>query len=110
MARRRGHRRRCRRVGRIADAAVVRDLVAQGSPVLLALALTANGAPAGGHYVVANGIGPDGSVLIRDPNPDFGRTGLNEYVAGFAAVVKPGRRLWRRRLDCCRERPRQPAS
>src|SRR2546425_4598886 len=43
------------------DAAVVRDLVAQGSPVLLALALTANGAAAGGHYVVANGIGPDRS-------------------------------------------------
>ena len=42
--------------------------------MLLALALTADGAAAGGHYVVAIGIGPNGSVLIRDPSPDFGRT------------------------------------
>jgi len=54
------------------DVAVARDLVAQGSPVLLGLALTANGVAAGGHYVVANGVAADGSLLIRDPNPDLG--------------------------------------
>ena len=89
------------------DAAVVRDLVAQGSPVLLALALTANGAPAGGHYVVANGIGPDGSVLIRDPNPNFGRANLNDYLAGFVA----GGKIWQGTLGAVlRLLPRTPAA
>jgi uncharacterized protein (TIGR03437 family) len=67
------------------DVAAVRDLLAQGSPALLALSLTANGAPAGGHYVVAIGVAADGSVLIRDPNPGLGRASLNEYLAGGAA-------------------------
>jgi uncharacterized protein (TIGR03437 family) len=67
------------------DAGVVRDLVSQGSPVLLALALTANGAAAGGHYVVAMGVAADGSILIQDPNPDFAQTNLNAYLGGFQA-------------------------
>ncbi len=89
------------------DAAVVRDLVAQGSPVLLALALTANEAPAGGHYIVANGVGPDGSVLIRDPNPDFGRASLNDYVGGFVA----GGKAWQASLAAAvRLLPRTPSA
>ena len=65
--------------------AAARDLVAQGSPVLLALALTANGAPAGGHFVVATGVAADGSLTIQDPNPGFAQTNLSGYLAGFSA-------------------------
>jgi uncharacterized protein (TIGR03437 family) len=64
----------------------VRDLLANGSPVLLALALTAQGAPAGGHYVVAIGEAGDGSILIMDPNPAFGKSNLNDYLSGFGGV------------------------
>ena len=51
------------------NAGNIRDLVAGGSPLLLALSL--NGL--GSHFVVATGIGSDGSVLISDPNPVFGQ-------------------------------------
>jgi uncharacterized protein (TIGR03437 family) len=64
----------------------VRDLLAGGSPVLLALSLTAQGAPAGGHYIVATGEASDGSVLIMDPNPAFGKSTLNDYLSGFGGV------------------------
>lgn len=67
------------------DPVLIRDRVSQGSPVLLALALTANGAAAGGHYVVANGVAADGSLLIHDPSPDFAQTNLNNYLGGFQA-------------------------
>jgi uncharacterized protein (TIGR03437 family) len=63
----------------------VRDLVAGGWPVLLALSMSANGTPAGAHYVVATGVGSDGGILIYDPNPSFGRSSLNDYLQGFAA-------------------------
>jgi uncharacterized protein (TIGR03437 family) len=62
-----------------ADLNHVRDLVAAGSPVLLALSL--NGL--GSHFVVATGIGVDGGVMIADPNPAFGQTSLNAYLNGF---------------------------
>jgi len=64
----------------------VRDLLSGGSPVLLALSLTVQGAPAGGHYVVAIGEAGDGSVSIMDPNPAFGKTNLNDYLSGFGGV------------------------
>jgi uncharacterized protein (TIGR03437 family) len=64
--------------------ASVADLVAQGEPVLLSLALTSNGAAAGGNFVVATGIGADGSIAIADPNPFFGRANLNDYLNGFS--------------------------
>ena len=67
------------------EVATVRDLVSQGSPVLLVLSLTSNGAPAGGHYVVATGVAASGDILIRDPNPTLGRASLSEYLSGFAA-------------------------
>src|SRR5262249_34421937 len=67
------------------DAVVARDFVSQGSPVLLALALTANGAAAGGHYVVATGVAAGGSLLIHDPSPDFAQTNLSNYLGGFLA-------------------------
>jgi uncharacterized protein (TIGR03437 family) len=64
----------------------VRDLLSGGTPVLLGLSLTFQGAPAGGHYVVAIGESADGGILIMDPNPAFGKTNLNDYLSGFGGV------------------------
>ena len=89
------------------DPVAVRDLVSAGSPVLLGLALTANGAPAGGHYVVATGIAADGSLLIHDPSADFGRTSLNDYLTGFQA----GAFTWQATLTAAvRLLPRTPSA
>ncbi|HUS06337.1 MAG TPA: hypothetical protein VMZ52_08580 [Bryobacteraceae bacterium] len=65
------------------DVGAIRNLAAQGSPVLLALLLKSGGAAAGGHYVVATGVASDGTILIHDPNPVFGRANLNDYFTGF---------------------------
>ena len=62
----------------------IRALVAAGSPVLLALAISGN---QGSHFVVATGIAADGSLLIADPDPSFGRTNLNDYLSGLATLV-----------------------
>jgi len=67
-----------------ADPAAAVDWLGQGSPVLLSLAVTLNGNPAGGHFVVAIGVGPDGSILIHDPAPGAARTNLNDYLGGFS--------------------------
>jgi len=61
----------------------IADQVAQGAPLLLSLALSENGAPAGGHFVTAIGINADGSIAIQDPNPFFARSNLNDYLNGF---------------------------
>ena len=68
------------------DLGRVRDLISQGYPVLLALALSSQGAALGGHYVVATGIAADGTLLIMDPNPAFARSNLNDYLTGFAGI------------------------
>lgn len=68
------------------DQVSIRDLVAQGAPVLIALSLTADGVPAGGHFVVGTGVAADGSILIHDPNPTFARASLSDYLAGFSAA------------------------
>jgi uncharacterized protein (TIGR03437 family) len=47
------------------------------------LGMALNGAPAGGHFVVATGIAGDGSIVIQDPSPFFARTNLNDYLNGF---------------------------
>jgi uncharacterized protein (TIGR03437 family) len=65
--------------------ASIADLVEQGEPLLLSLGLSLNGTPAGGHFVVATGIGADGSIAIQDPSPLFARANLNEYLNGFTA-------------------------
>jgi uncharacterized protein (TIGR03437 family) len=65
------------------DVDTVRSLVAGGSPVLLALAISGN---QGSHFVVATGIAADGSVLISDPDPSFGQTNLNSYLNGLASL------------------------
>jgi uncharacterized protein (TIGR03437 family) len=66
------------------DLNTVRTLVAGGSPVLLALAISGG---QGSHFVVATGIAADGSVLIADPDPSFGQTNLNGYLNGLATLV-----------------------
>jgi uncharacterized protein (TIGR03437 family) len=66
----------------------VADFVAQGQPVLLALALTADSVPIGGHFVVAIGVDQDGGLLIHDPHPALARTRLAEYTGSFAAGGK----------------------
>jgi uncharacterized protein (TIGR03437 family) len=72
--------------GERAEPAVIRDLLADGSPVLLALSLAAGDAPAGGHFVVATGVTADGSIAIMDPNPALGRGTLEAYLNGFDAA------------------------
>jgi uncharacterized protein (TIGR03437 family) len=62
----------------------IADLVAQGEPLLLSLSLSLNGSVYGGHFVVATGIASDGSIVIQDPNPLFGRTDLSDYLNGFS--------------------------
>ncbi|MEO7143268.1 MAG: hypothetical protein ABI165_07155 [Bryobacteraceae bacterium] len=64
----------------------IRDLIAQGSPVLLALSLSSGQTPLGAHFVVGTGIAGDGSILIADPNPVFGRANLNDYLTGFTTA------------------------
>lgn len=64
------------------DLSVVRDRVASGSPIVLALSLGSLGS----HFVVATGIASDGSLLIADPNPAFAQTSLSGYLNGFNAA------------------------
>jgi uncharacterized protein (TIGR03437 family) len=63
--------------------AAIADVLAQGSPALLSLALSRNGVPAGGTFVAATGVADDGSILIQDANPFFGRGSLTDYLHGF---------------------------
>ena len=65
--------------------AAIADFLAQGSPVLLSLAMSLNGSPAGGHFVVATGIAADGSIAIQDPSPLYARATLADYLNGFNA-------------------------
>lgn len=82
-------------------AAHLLDLVGSGTPVLLLLNLTADGAPAGSVAVDAIGVNGDGSIMIADPNPALARTNLSDYLNGFgvaghtiqgsiSAVLRPG--------------------
>jgi uncharacterized protein (TIGR03437 family) len=73
------------------DMNAARDLIASGSPVLIPILFlpshpifTPTGMPAGSHYVVANGIAADGSVLIADPAG--GATSLNAYLGPVAST------------------------
>lgn len=66
----------------------IRDLLSLGSPVLLALSLTSNGAPLGGHYVVAVGETADAGILIFDPSANFARSNLNDYLNSFTTGAR----------------------
>lgn len=88
------------------DLAAIRDSLAEGSPVVVALALSAAGQPAGAHFVVATGVRADGSILIQDPSPTFARTTLDEYLNGFTA----GGRTWKAAISAeLRLIPRAPS-
>lgn len=67
------------------EIASIRDALAQGVPALISLSLTANGAPAGSHFVVAIGVDSEGSILIHDPSPAFAVERLQDYLNGFTA-------------------------
>lgn len=69
-----------------AEENLIRDLLGERAPVLLALALTASGQPLGSHFVVATGIAADGAILIHDPHPLLNRSRLSEYTEGFSAA------------------------
>ena len=68
------------------DSNTMHDLLAGGSPLLVALSL--NGL--GSHFVVATGIEADGSLIISDPNPMFGQTNLDAYLNGFTITDGTG--------------------
>ncbi len=63
----------------------VRDVLAEGRPVLLGLALFSGNTPLGSHFVVATGVGAGGQMLIHDPSPVLDRALLDDYLAGFTA-------------------------
>jgi uncharacterized protein (TIGR03437 family) len=69
----------------------IRDWLAEGSPVLVALRMAADGAPAGMHFVVATGVASNGGILCFDPGGMFGRNSVNDFLSDFAA----GGRVWR---------------
>lgn len=85
----------------------IRDWLAEGDPVLLAMKMTAGGQPAGMHFIVARGIAANGGVLAFDPSPLFGRSSLNDFLTDFIA----GGRVWRGTLvSTARLRLRPPGA
>lgn len=66
---------------------VIADRIARGSPLLLSLGLSLNGAPAGGHFVIGIGVSADGSIVIQDPSPSFAKSSLGDYLNGFTAAA-----------------------
>ncbi len=56
----------------------IRDRLAQGTPVLVALT--------GARFVVATGIGADGQILIADPDPASAHTTLEQYLVEGASI------------------------
>ena len=60
---------------------VVRDSIAKGYPVILALTLASNGMPAGSHFVVATGVDASGNLALMDPA--YGQTSFYGYQYGF---------------------------
>jgi uncharacterized protein (TIGR03437 family) len=87
-------------------AADIRDAVAQGAPVLVALDLTVDGLPAGAHFVVAKGIDAAGRVLVHDPNPFFGANALDDLLTEFSA----GGRRWTGAIAAVLQLSPQPGS
>lgn len=68
----------------------IRDWLAQGSPVLVSFRMTAGGAPAGMHHVVATGVAANGGIVSFDPGEFFGRNSINDFLSDFPA----GGRMW----------------
>ena len=63
------------------DDKLVRDAIAQGSPVILGLTLMSNGVPAGSNFAVATGVDPGGNLTLMDPA--YGQTSFYAYQYGF---------------------------
>ena len=63
------------------DDRFVRDALAQGAPVILAVTLTKNGAPAGAHFVVATGVDGSGNLAVMDPT--YAQASFYSYLYGF---------------------------
>ena len=61
----------------------VRDTLALGRPVLLAMNLSLNGTPAGAHFVAAIGVNSSGGILVRDPNSRLARSAFEDFATGF---------------------------
>ncbi len=76
------------------DETAIRDALVANSAVILALTMSADGAVAGSHFVVATGVAANGWIQIFDPSPGFARTALNDYLLGFEA----GGRQWKATL------------
>jgi uncharacterized protein (TIGR03437 family) len=64
---------------------VIRDAIALGSPVILALTLTTNGVASGSHFVVATGVDAGGNLTLMDPL--YGQTSFSSYLYGFQAAA-----------------------
>ena len=64
----------------------VREIAGSGAPIILALAMTRNGSPAGTHFVSAIGVNASGDIVLADPNPAWNLSLLSNYLAGFPAV------------------------
>lgn len=69
----------------------VRDWVAAGWPVLVSLRMTAEGAAAGMHHVVATGVMASGAIESFDAGSYFGRGSVDEYLREFSV----GGRVWK---------------
>jgi uncharacterized protein (TIGR03437 family) len=69
----------------------MRDWIAGGSPVLVALRMTADAQPAGMHFVVATGVAANTGILSFDPSGFFGRNSVNDFLSDFAVSG----RVWR---------------
>ncbi|MEP7366453.1 MAG: hypothetical protein ABI972_24615, partial [Acidobacteriota bacterium] len=61
----------------------VRDTLALGRPVVLAMNLSLNGSPAGVHFAAGMGVNSTGGILVRDPNGRLARPAFEDYAAGF---------------------------
>lgn len=70
------------------DPELIRDLVAQGSPVLLAMTLATGGA----HFSVATGVAGNGALLIMDPAAAASQS-LEDYLASGAKLTGAARLL-----------------
>lgn len=66
------------------SATAIRDQLAQGIPVLLALAYYNGDTPLATHFVVATGVNTSGGILVQDPIPALQRGSLDEYLTGTA--------------------------
>ncbi len=84
----------------------IRDALAEGKPVLLALRLSSADAVLGSHFVVATGADIDGGLAIHDPNPTTNRTRLNDYLAGLRLA---GREVKGEVMDAITLTPQSPS-